>query len=460
MTIRGARAGSVLLPLLLAMPLTLAAQARERCTLDNTPNTRLTRVQTPSGQSNTFVGGGVRISCPTKDLRLTADSLESYGDDGRIYLVGAVTYDEPRLSLTSDFLTYFQVDERIVASGRVNAKLPSGSTMRGPFAEYFRTIPGLRPSTRLFANGRPAFTIVQKDSAGNPTDPLLVLANNVTMIGDSLVYAGGAVQATRPEVEARGDSMTLDSQAERMVMMRNPVIEGRRDRPFTLMGERIHLTSSNRKLQRVLSMGRARAVSEDMTLTSDTIDLRVADDLLQRAIAWGPSRARAHSSAQFIIADSVDVAMPGQRVREMHAVRGAVAEGRPDSARFRADTLDWLRGDTIVARFESATVGDSATTRLRELQALGTARSFYHLPAADTAIRRPAINYVTGKEIVIGFREQRVARVTVIDQAAGVYLEPRADTTQAAPGTPTAPDRRRPPPPVPAAPGTVPPRRP
>lgn len=424
------------------------AEAQQQCTLQERPNTRLSQQRTASGQSNVFVGGGVRIRCPSSDLRLSADSLESYGDHGRFFLFGNVEYEEPRLTLTSDYLTYFQLEERIVANGNVNARLPSGSTMRGPHAEYFRAMAG-RPATRLFANGRPAFSIVQRDSAGNPGEPLVVIANNVTMVGDSLVYAGGSVQATRPEVEARGDSMTLDSEAERMVIMRNPVIEGRRDRPFTLNGDRIELTARNRKLERVIALNRARAVSQDMTLTSDTIDLRFADDLMQRAIAWGPSRARARSSTQELIADSLDVRMPGQRMREVFAVRNAAAHGRPDSTRFRADTVDWLRGDTVIARFDSLPPADTTrrAARLEQLQALGTAKAYYHLAPADTALKRPAINYVTGREILIGFRNQQVSTVTVVDQAAGVYLEPRAGaapTPASGSATPPPPARPRP----------------
>lgn len=424
--------------LLVVLAATLPAQQRQRCNLIRTTTTTFTQKQTPGGQSNIFVGGGVRISCPASDLRLSSDSLESYGDEGRFFLFGNVHYDEPRMSLTSDYLTYFQIDERIIANGNVVARLPSGSTMRGPYAEYYRAIPGSRPATRLFANGRPAFTIVQSDSAGVPRDTLRVLANNVTMIGDSLVYAGGSVQAIRPEVEARGDSMTVDSETERMVIMRNPVIEGRRDRPFTLTGERIELTARDRKLERVISLRRAQAVSQDMTLSSDTIDLRFADDLMQRAIAWGPSRAKATSTSQEMTADSLDVRMPGQRVREVLAVRNAVAHGRPDSTRFRADTVDWLRGDTIVARFDSTQADSARGARLRELQSRGRARAFYHLAPSDTGMRRPAINYVTGREILIGFREQEVSTVTVVDQASGVYLEPKA-APASRPATPASP---------------------
>lgn len=427
----------------------LHAQERQRCTINGAQQTN---VKLPSGQYNSFMGGGVVVRCPAKSIELHADSLESYADEGRIFFLRNVHYEEPRLNLTSDYLTYYQADERIVANGNVDMRLPSGSTMRGPFAEYQRAIPGRRPDPVLIATGRPTFRIVQRDTTGRDTVPTIVVANNVTMRGDSLVYAGGQVVVTRTDVVARADSMALDSQREVTVLLRSPSIEGKRERPFTLSGDRIVLTGRDRKLQRVLSTGKATAVSEDMTLASDTIDLRVASDLLQRAVAFGPSRAHASSSSQKMVSDSIDIRMPNQRVQEVHAVRNASAEGRPDSTRFVSDTVDWMRGDTIVARFDTTARRDSASkVAMKEIVAVGNARSYYHLPPSDSTMRRAAINYVVGKEIVVAFQDQKVSRVTVIDQAAGVYLEPRAekaatprDSTRVAP-VPTPRPAVRPP---------------
>lgn len=413
---------------LLTLPAWVGAQDRERCVFPNTSNTRITQIQQPSGEYNRYAGGGVFGRCPGKEITLRADSMESYGDEGRVFLLGHVEYREPRLTLTSDRLTYHQFTERIVATERVVARLPSGSTLRGNLVDYYRATE-TRPATRLYATQRPTIAIVQKDSTGAVSpDTLIVLANHVNMIGDSLVYAGGDVVLTRPDVEARGDSATIDSEQELMVLMRNPSITGRKDRPYTLTGTRIEMTSTDRKLSRVLALGNGKAESEDMTLASDTIDLRVADDLLQRAIAWGPSRATASSPTQQIAADSIDVAMPGQRLREMHAVRGAAAEGQPDTSKFRADTVDWLRGDTIVARFDTATTRDSTRqVQLRELLARGGARSYYHMLPSDTTIRRAAINYVVGRQIVVAFAQRRASKVTVTDRAAGVYVEPKPE---------------------------------
>ena len=124
--------GAVVLGSLCVVPQLLFAQERQRCSITGgTTGTGGQRnVQLPSGQYNSFMGGGVLVRCPASELTLRADSLESYGDEGRVFLLGDVRYNEPRLTLTSDFLTYHQRDERIVANGNVDARLPSGSTMR------------------------------------------------------------------------------------------------------------------------------------------------------------------------------------------------------------------------------------------------------------------------------------------------------------------------------------------
>ncbi len=436
--------------LLSVVPVLAGAQDRERCFFDNTPQTRQTSNMLESGQRNTFFGGGIVVRCPSRDLRLRADSLESYGDEARIFLVGNVHYDEPRLSLTSDYLTYRQLTEHIFASGNVVAKSPkSGSTLRGPALEYYRAMSD-RPATKIIAIQRPTVALVQKDSSGSPSDTLVVVSDRITMIGDSLVYAGGKVVITRPEVEARGDSVLIDSERELMVLMRTPSITGKKDRPFTLAGVRIEMTTQNRKLSRVLAKGQGKATSQDMTLSSDTIDLRIAGDLLQRAIAWGPGRARIISATQQIAADSIDVLLPNQRIRELHAVRGAAAEGQPDTTRFRADTVDWLRGDTIVAKFDSAAPRDTArAAQLRELVARGGAKSYYHMAPADTTIRKAAVNYVNGRQIVVAFAQRRASKVTVVGKASGVYVEPKPDTKAATKTTPAATASPRPPTPKP-----------
>jgi hypothetical protein len=259
-----------------------------------------------------------------------------------------------------------------------------------------------------------------------------------------LIYGSGAVQITRPELNATSDSAFINTATENMQLMRNPVVNGTRGRQFRLVGDRIELFSRNRKLERVISQARAQANSQDFTLRSDTIDLRITNDTLDRAFAWGRGRAHALSPTQNMTSDSLDVRMPGQRVREVHAVRKAFAEGKPDTTKFRADTTDWLRGDTIFAYFDTLPPPDTGKgPEIRRLVASDSAQAYYHIAPNDTALHRPAINYVKGQIITIDFDSAKVASIVVdgvSGKVAGIYLEPTADTT----GTKTAPRRTTP----------------
>lgn len=433
---------------------TTAAHAQEGTQCNFQSNNPVQVLRTEGAPSSTFTGGGVVVRCPARRITLRADSLEFYGGDRRIFLIGSVDYDEPRLKLTSDRLTYYVPEERVVAVGRVNALLPSGSRLTGPQAEYRRAAPGIRQVAEMTAIGRPSVTLVEgrsgaRDTAGTrrttsdtTRPPTIVTANTIFVRGDSLIYGSGNVDIRRPDLTAASDSLFLDTGREFMRLLRQPRIEGKRDRPYSLSGVVIDVQSRSRQLERVVAKGRGTAVSQDMTLTADTIDLRVASDLLQHAVAWGPGGARAVSPTQTITADSITAAMPGQRVRTVTASRGALAEARPDSTRIETDENDWLRGDTIVAQFDTAAVArlDTAATarrdttqqpQIRFLVATGDARSYYHLPPSDSTLRAPAINYVTGENITVAFDSQRVAQVTVVGQKSGLYLEPVRDSVSA-----------------------------
>jgi lipopolysaccharide export system protein LptA len=431
--------------LVLVAAVATAPKAAAQTTACNSEQERQVSIKLPSGEYNNFIGGGIVVRCPAKRITLRADSAEIYGDEHRIFFVGHVHYVEPRLEMSSDFLTYYQLEERILAAGNVDGRLPTGSKLRGPQVDYRRVAPRVRTRAQTLATGRPTVMIVQKDSTGKEQPPIEVVANTIFMDGDSLIYGSGRVQITRPEIIATSDSAFINSGTEIMQLMRNPIVNGTKSRPFQLVGERIDLFSKDRKLQRVISAARARATSQDLTLRADTIDLRVAADLLERAYAWGASRANANSSSQNMIADSLDVHMPGQRVREVRALRKAFAEGRPDST-IHADTTNWIRGDTIVAYFDTLPpVDTSKGPEIQKLVSTLNAQAFYNLAPSDTSLHRPAVNYVKGRRITINFDEQKVANIAVDEKVAGIYIEPSNDTTHtrtnSRPGTNRTPAR-------------------
>jgi lipopolysaccharide export system protein LptA len=403
-----------------------------RCQLDfpNTPTTRVLIVQDPATKrNNTFVGGGVVAKCAGQDVTLYADSAELYDTIKLYYLFGNVRYREPRVNIDADRVTYFLAEERILAEQNVRATMPSGSSMVGSQAEYLRAVAPIRQIPSLVATLRPTFTLVQKDSTGKQSDPATLLADRVSVIDDTVYYAGGNVDITRPDLHATSDSAYMNETRQYGRLLKRPQIEGRGERKFVLRGRAVDLFSKNRLLERVLAVDSAEAVSGDLDLKSDTIDLRITDNKLSRAYSWGATGARAVSTDRTITADSLDVAMPNQRVSEVHAVRRAYAESLPDSTKIKTTDKDWLRGDTIVASFDSALTADtSSKPRIRQLLANGNASSFYHIPSDKGVKSPPNVNYVRGRTITVSFEKQEVQSVVVEEQAAGIFAEPMDST--------------------------------
>jgi hypothetical protein len=417
-----------------------------RCVMvfDNTPTTRLTSVMTASRRYNSFIGGGVFGRCQGQDVTIKSDSAEFYEDANVLYLLGAVRYREPRANLDARRLTYYLTDERLFAEGDVFVTLPSGTTMRGPVMEYFRAVPAIRKEPRMVANQRSRTRLVQRDTTAatrtaadsTKSDTVFVIADRTISVNDSVVYLGGSVEIDRTDLKATSDSAFLDSGREYGQLVRRARVEGTGDRKFTLVSRRIDLFSKNRQLQRVVAQDSARAVSDDMDLVSDTIHLDVDSSRIERARAWGPKRAVAVSPERRITADSLDVRMPHQQVREVHALGKAYAELRPDTMRLVTAERDWVRGDTLVATFDTLARADSSKQpKLKQMVATGAASSFYQVAARDGGAGKgpkpPALNYVRGRVITVAMDSAEVRQVTVIDKATGVYLEP--DTTARAP---------------------------
>lgn len=409
--------------------------------IEETPTSRLNALQDASGKYVSYVGGNVVVHCTGVNNRLASDSAESYETQGQLILINNVSYDEPnRVRLTSNRLTYFQREERLVAEGNVNVTLPSGTTLVGPRAEYYRAVPSIRPGSRLAADGRPTLRVIGRPAprgrdsarANAPTQPDTgtIIANLIIDENDSLVFASGQVQIIRTDVVANSDSATFDQGTEAARLLRNARIEGQRGRPFTLSGALVDLFSRDRDLSRIVSRGDAHVVSKELDLKSDTVDLRVRDNRVERAYAWGPSRATATSPQQDVVADSIEAILPEQRIRELHAVRRAIARSLPDSTKIVSNERDLLAGDTIVARFDTLAAARDTTTNppVREIVADGHASSLYQIANGPARTAKPGVNYVKGRRITVAFDSGQVHTVTVTDSATGVYLDPSDST--------------------------------
>lgn len=427
----------------------------QRCllTVDGREGSRTQLVKNPTTQKYvTYWGGGMIGRCARQDITIIADSVESYDDNRIYYLIGNVKYREKRINLDADRVTYFGADERFVFENNVKATLPSGTTMVATNAEYFRAIRGMRARARLVGRGRPTINMIERDSLGAAAAPVTLVADEIVAEGDSLYYASRKVVLTRTDLVARSDSGFVDNGRQYARLMVDPVIESKGGEPYTLRGKAIDIYARNRQAERVVAQDSGSAVSKELTLTADTIDLRVRDQKLQRAFAFG-RRAHATTPERDVFADSLHVIMPNQRIREFFGVGAAYAESDPDTTKIVSDERDWLRGDTIHAVFDSLAASDTTSRpNIRTLVASGHASSYYQVPSNDSTRRGlPAINYVRGRLIEVDFADGEAQIVRVIEQATGVYVEPASpnDTTRVNRGdrgTPRRPSAvRRPP---------------
>jgi lipopolysaccharide-assembly LptC-related protein len=391
---------------------------------------------TPTGQNNVFIGGGFDARCAGTDQHIRSDSAEQYGDEKRMILIGNVHYTEAKMKLDADRMTYYTGEERLVAEGNVKGITSTGTHFTGPRAEYLRVAKGIRDRSRLIAEPRPNVWLSPKDAGTTTKDSTNLQADRVISENDSLVYAKGRVIIERPDLSTTSDSAFMDNGREFVRLVYSPRIVGRGERKFTLDGDVIDIFSKQRKVQRVKSAGKAKAVSDDMVMTADTIDLRITDEKLSRAYAWGPTHARAKSKDQDLTADSIEVLMPAQVLREMHSVGRAMAVSVADTAKIISKDPDRLTGDTIVAYFDTVATGDTTNRpAVRRIIALGSqkpATSYYQVaPSGSGKTDKPNINYVTGDLITVEFKNHQVESVTVTGHASGFYLDAATDSSRA-----------------------------
>ena len=451
--------------LVLQVPVDTARGSGRPCqvAIDNMPRA----TQMLSGpDTNYFGAGGVRAHCLGTGTTIAADSFAHYGAFRRMDLVGHVAIRDTGLALDANFVSYFLRDERLEAHNNVVAvNRRTGTVLRGPNLKYWRVAQGVRDTVEMYATQRPTVEYRQStpsDSAQQ--EPYIIVGDRLRFKGDDRMWAGGKVTIDRSDFASRSDSMQLDQIAGFGVLVGKPSVEGRgragtgdSGKGYTLVGTRIELTLADREIRAVKALGRGKATGSDWTLTADTIDLHVADRVLQQTFAWGDTaRPHAISALYTIQSDSLAIDSPGEVLTESRAFGKAFATAKRDSTT-PANQTDWVTGDSITLRFvqDSDSVTKRPHSRLSELLARGLARALtHHQDKTDTTRLGPAINYSRGQQITLTMLRDRIDHVFVIGKADGVHLEPRpaveADSLKRAPSDTTRPAR-------PAAPRSAPP---
>jgi hypothetical protein len=334
--------------------------------------------------------------------------------------------------MDADRGTYYKLRERWEARGNVTTKnLSTGSTLVGPALDYLRVVQGVRDTLEMYATGRPKIQYFPTDTGGTPAEPYVIVGDRVRFKGDDRIFAGGKVTVDRSDFASRSDSLRLDTGAgsDGTLIGGRPLLRGLGADSFSITGNRIDLKLDRRDLTYLLARGNSRAISKEWDLVADTIALDVNQRKLEQTLAWGDSvRPSATSPSYAMKADSLALDTPGQQLREVRGFGKAWLGGtvyEPTKER------DWMRGDTIVARFASR---DSAGTRramLSRIDARLGAQS-YHIEPNRRLPARPSINYARGDAITVTMKDGPaggggVDQVIVRGKVDGVQLEAADD---------------------------------
>jgi lipopolysaccharide export system protein LptA len=407
----------------LCSPGALHAQAEPRhCRLVLEPGARTGYA---IGQNNYFAAGNVRLRCDGTSVRIRSDSLASYASQ-IVEFIGNVRYEDSSMVMTADRGTYRRDGERWEARGNVVTRNTGGSTMRGPSLDYLRVVPGLRDTVEVYASGRPTIDYVPRDSTGAEQEKYVIVGDRVRMKGEDRLWAGGRVTIDRSDVAARADSMRLDTgPGQDGALIGRAQVDGLGKDAFSLTGNIINLRLEQNDLTYVQANGAGKAVSADWTLVADTIGLDVNARVLEQTLAWGSTvRPHAVSTTYEITADSLALDTPAKVLTEARAFGKAwVASGDDTTSAQR----DWLRGDTVTARFAKVDSAGKSKTVVSRVESWTDASSFYQVfdPARPGV---PSLNYARGNRILVlmkGGAEGGVDRVEIQGKVDGVQLEPK-----------------------------------
>jgi hypothetical protein len=447
---RPARRGGGRLALLAATWLLAAGRAEaqtQQCVfqIDNVDRQGAV-VETPRG-TNYFAGGNVRLSCRGTRISMESDSVAAFGGNV-VQFIGRVRYRDSSLTMDADRGTYYKNRERWEARGKVVTRnLTTGSTLTGPSLDYLRVVKGVRDTMEMYATGRPTIRYVPGDTGAKPAEPYVIVGDRVRLKGDDRIFAGGKVTVDRSDFASRSDSLRLDTGpgGSGTLIGGRPVLRGLGADSFSITGNRIDLTLEGRELTYLLAKGNSRAVNREWELVADTIALDVNQRKLEQTLAWGDSLQPSATSTSYAMkADSLALDTPGQRLREVRGFGRAWLGGtihQPTKDR------DWMRGDTVIARFASRDSAGAQRAVLSRIEARRGAQS-YHIEPNQRMPSRPSINYARGDAITVTMKDgpaagSGVERVDIRGKVDGIQLEAEAERPAAPADSAPAPGGRQ-----------------
>jgi lipopolysaccharide export system protein LptA len=441
------------------------APAQQTC--DQVLRSDFRRVITPAGEEIAYYRNPVRMVC-TDGMQIEADSAIMNRSANTVELVGHVLYRDGERQLTSEWARYLGGTDELFARGAVVlTDMADGSVIRGNEFEYRRETPE-RPEARMIIwGGRPHAELRRApDPGAEPGAPVLVRADRLELIGETVFLAQTNVELERDDLRGSADAIRFDQGADRMTLTGNAHVE---TDAYRLEGDHIDAHMLGDALREVLSTGNARLVGDDLTVGGQNIRIGFIDGEPERVEAWTPPppasdngappatgarRALAISRDFRLRADSIDARSVEGRLREVQAVGRAYGEREADTLSVRlpdAIARDWIQGDTIIGYFtdQDPTAVDTAVVEAGEVAAAGA-----ESPASDLVLERveviggdsdalslyrteapgggtsPAVNFMRAKRITLFMSDGEVSRVEADGPIEGLYLDPARTGTQ------------------------------
>ena len=406
--------------------------------------------QVPAIQgSDYFAGGGVIIVCEGTSISMRSDSVAAYGGASVVQFIGNVHYKDSTVTMDADNGTYYKAGERWEARGKVHTvNLATGSTMDGPSLDYLRAVKGVRDTVETYSIGRPTIRYIPKDTTGGKAEPYVIVGDRVRQKGENQVWAGGKVTIDRSDLSARGDSLWLRTGKDGQGSMigSQPTLKGFGKDTFDLVGQRIDFTLDEKDLTGIIAIDSAHAVTGDVDLTGDTVAIALKEKKAELTRAWGRTRRPVGLAGDYELrGDSLAIDTPKGVLSEVRAFFRAWAGTKPDSG---TGERDWVAGDTVIVSFVETDSAGTKKTKVRQLEAMDSARSFYRAiekgKAADSAKKsQPSLNYARADRIVVRMAtsgDEGMERVDLFGHVDGIQLEPGTPKAAAVPTQGGAPN--------------------
>ena len=395
------------------------------------------------GNTNYYAGGNVKLRCARQQVFLDGDSVASIGGQF-IQVITRAEYRDEDVTISADTLTYRKPSELLEARGAVKiVNKRNGSTLEGPYVDYYRAVTGIRNEAESTALQRPTVTYHVARAAGDTVDPspYVIVADGLKGYGSNRLTGWGNVTVDRDSLAGRGDSLLyVSGPTDDVTLVGNPATLKRAGADsFSVAGRHVVLGLQGESLRRVRALGQGHILGGTGEIIADSAALEFEDGKLVATRAWDRAAgARVLAQGYDITGDSVAIDTPGERLRELRVFGNGRLIEPDDSVSLPVDTAavaadsteapiqNVMTGNRITARFVDHDSAGTVLTQLVDITAIGSATSLFSRDVQREGRTTPSINYTRADTIVVVMRtgdSTGVLEVRAFGNVDGMQLE-------------------------------------